>query len=483
MNWTMNQPRVAVLAAAGRGRRVHPRRRMVPKVLLDVAGSSLLVRNLELVRDQLQVDDFIVVIGHLGDQIREVLGDGSRFGVRVRYVENEWVDRGLGTIFSAIEPLLDEPFYLVLGDELYLNSNHADLRGFEGDFIAVCALWRCQDDRIIRKNYVTEQVDGRIVSLIEKPERFETQELGCGTFIFSPDIFRFARTTPPGQFGRVELVDVIDHAARAGQTVLPFLLTGEYFNVNTVEDLNLARFAVRNAQTDRNRISVVIPCYNESASIAGVIRDFAPHADEVLVMDDQSGDGSADLAREAGAVVHSQALAGYGDALRQGMDLASGDILVLVEADGTFRAKDLGKLLEFLKDADMAIGTRTTREMIEQGANMHGLLRWGNVTVGKLVEALWWSHEPRFTDVGCTYRALWKESYQRIRPHLTRTDAAFSPEMMIEMIRANGRVIEIPVSYYGRKGGESKHSGSLLHSVRTGMKMLGLILKKRLNIN
>lgn len=165
------------------------------------------------------------------------------------------------------------------------------------------------------------------------------------------------------------------------------------------------------------------------------------------------------------------------------MDLASGDILVLVEADGTFRAKDLGKLLEFLKDADMAIGTRTTREMIEQGANMHGLLRWGNVIVGKLVEALWWSHEPRFTDVGCTYRALWKESYQRIRPHLTRTDAAFSPEMMIEMIRVNGRVIEIPVSYYGRKGGESKHSGSLLHSVRTGMKMLSLILKKRLNIN
>ena len=86
------------------------------------------------------------------------------------------------------------------------------------------------------------------------------------------------------------------------------------------------------------------------------------------------------------------------------MDAATGDILVLVEADGTFRAKDLGKLLEFLKDADMVIGTRTTRQMIEQGANMDGLLRWGNVVVGKLVEALWWRMEPRFTDVGCTYR-------------------------------------------------------------------------------
>ena len=77
----MEQPRVAVLAAAGRGRRVHPRRRAVPKVLLEVAGKSLLIRNLELARDDLGVLDFIVVVGHLGDQIREALGDGTAGGL------------------------------------------------------------------------------------------------------------------------------------------------------------------------------------------------------------------------------------------------------------------------------------------------------------------------------------------------------------------------------------------------------------------
>jgi glycosyltransferase involved in cell wall biosynthesis len=204
---------------------------------------------------------------------------------------------------------------------------------------------------------------------------------------------------------------------------------------------------------------------------------------EVLVMDNQSADGTADLARAAGAVVHSRPLAGYGDALCQAMDAASGDILVLVEADGTFRAKDLGKLLEYLKDADMVVGTRTTRQMIEQGANMDGLLRWGNVVVGKLIEALWWRLEPRFTDVGCTYRAIWRDAYRRIRPHLTRVDAAFSPEMMIEMLRVEGRIIEVPVSYYRRRGGESKHSSSRWHSVRTGFKMIGLILSKRANLS
>ena len=108
-------------------------------------------------------------------------------------------------------------------------------------------------------------------------------------------------------------------------------------------------------------MSIVIPAYNEAASIGHVVRDFLPHVDEVVVMDNCSADGTGELARAAGAVVHSRKLRGYGDALRQGMDAATGDILVLVEADGTFRAKDLGKLLEFLKDADMVIGTRTTR--------------------------------------------------------------------------------------------------------------------------
>lgn len=479
----MKQPRVAVLAAAGHGRRVHPRRRAVPKVMLEVAGKPLLIRNLELSRDELGIEDFIVVIGHLGDQIRMALGDGSSWGVRIRYVENEHVDGGLGTILSAIQPLLDERFYLILGDELYLNSNHSELREMSDDCIAVCALWKCRDERLIRKNYIAEQQDGRIVGLTEKPSQIDTQEMGCGTFVFSPEIFDFVIPPRDPKQGRIELIDIIDRAARAGRTVLPFSLTGEYINVNTVEDLNLACFAVRNAQGDRNRVTLIIPCYNESDSISAVIHDFSPHVDEVLVMDNESEDGSAKLAKEAGAVVHSHRLAGYGDALMQGMDLASGEILVLVEADGTFRAKDLGKLLEYLKDADMAIGTRTTREMIEQGANMGFFLRWGNVLVGKLVELLWWGHEPRFTDVGCTYRAIWKDSYLRIRSQLSRSDAAFSPEMMIEMIRVNGRVIEIPVSYYGRKGGESKHSGSLRHSIGTGLKMLGLIFQKRLNLS
>jgi len=475
-------PRLAVIAAAGHGRRIHPRGTTEPKVMLRAAGKPLLTRQLELARDQLGVRDVVIVVGHLADRIRAAYGDGGALGLHLRYVDNPNVAGGLGTLLGAVEPHVREPFFLLLGDELYLETNHAELRDVPPPYTAVCALLPCEDLDLVRRNYGVELADGLVTGLVEKPETLVSPWLGCGTYVFSPDIFRFARETPPSpRTRRLELTDVLDRAARHGGRVLPFFLRGRYLNVNTVEDLNLANFLCRTLAFDAMRVSLVIPAWNEAEAVGQVIQDFRPHVDEIVVMDNCSTDGTADIARRLGAVVHSRRLAGYGAALRAGMDAATGDILVLVEADATFRAKDLGKLLEYLKDADMVIGTRTTRQMIEQGANMDGLLRWGNVAVGKLIEALWWSREPRFTDVGCTYRAIWRDAYATIRPWLTRDDAAFSPEMMIEMLRADGRVIEVPVSYYRRRGGVSKHSASRWHSARTGLRMIRLILEKRLN--
>jgi dTDP-glucose pyrophosphorylase len=480
----MHPPRVAVIAAAGKGHRIHPRSARLPKVMIEVGGKPLLTRHLELLREALGIRETYLVVGYLADRIRAAYGDGSSLGMTLHYIDNPAVDRGLGTALLVAEPHINEPFVMILGDELYLESNHADLATLTEPYTAVCGLHATEDLEVIRKNYAVSIENNHITGLVEKPDSAPNAYVGCGTYVFTPDIFKDANETPPShRTGRLELTDIIDHAAKRGAPVLPFVLKGQYLNVNTIEDLNLANFLCHTLHFDRHRVSVVIPAYNEAASIGHVIRDFREHADEIVVMDNQSADGTGAIARELGATVHSRPLKGYGDALKQGMDAATGDILVLVEADSTFRSKDMGKLLEYLKDADMVIGTRTTRQMIEQGANMDGLLRWGNVIVGKVIEALWWNLEPRFTDVGCTYRAIWRDAYLKIRDYLTRDDAAFSPEMMIEMLRVRGRVIEVPVSYYRRRGGASKHSSSRWHSVRTGLRMLNLIVRKRLNLS
>src|SRR5436309_2962827 len=363
----VSRPRIGVVAAAGKGRRIHPRSPQLPKVMLEVAGKPLLTRNLELMRDALGVERVVVIIGHLGERIRETYGDGSRLGLALEYVDNRDVERGLGTALLAIERAVREPFVMLLGDELYLGTNHTALGALPDGYTAVCALYPTEDAEVIRKNYTVALDDGRITALIEKPERPTTPYVGCGTYLFTPEIYRDAHETPrSSRTGRLELTEIIDHAARRGPTVLPFVLAGHYVNVNTIEDLNGANFLCRTLDCAARRVSVVIPAYNEA--------------------------------------------------------------------------------------------------------------------VAKLIEALWWGSEPRFTDVGCTYRAIWRDAYRKSRDYLTCDDAAFSPEMMIEMLRVEGRVIEIPVSYYRRRGGVSKHSTSRWHSVRTGLRMLRVIGAKRLNL-
>ena len=476
------RPRLGVLTAAGKGVRAYPRTVYVPKVLLEVGGKPLLVRNLEILRDDLGIRDIVVLVGHLQEQVRELLGDGSAFDVTLRYVDVKDPGIGLAKGLELAREHLTEPFVTILGDELYLGSNHAELIG-DGEWEAILAYQASDDPRRIQRNYEVTVAEGLVADLVEKPRDVQGDKLGLGTFVFRPSIFdAIARTPQNERTGRVELIDAILSLVRDRRDVRAFSLSGDYVNVNLVEDLNTANYVARSRTFDSVRVSVVIPAWNEEESIGYVVRDFLPHADEVVVADNQSADRTAAIASELGARVSSRPLAGYGEALIHGMDEATGDILVLVEADHSFRAKDLGKLLEYMKDADMVIGTRTTREMVEQGTNMHGIVRWANVAVGKIIEALWWDQEPRFTDVGCTYRAIWRDVYEKIRPRLVGKGPEFSPELMIEVLRQRKRVVEIPVSYYPRTGGESKHSAGFWQLAKTATKMLRMIVRKRFRV-
>jgi glycosyltransferase involved in cell wall biosynthesis len=229
-------------------------------------------------------------------------------------------------------------------------------------------------------------------------------------------------------------------------------------------------------------VSVVIPAYNEEQTISEVVRDYAacPDVDEVLVVDNNCKDRTAELAREAGARVVQESAPGYGKALLAGMRAATGEILVLTEADGSFKASDVEKLLVYLDDANMVCGTRTTRQMVQQAANMGFFLRWGNVTMAKYLEACWYLKcEPRLTDVGCTYRALWRSTFEAIESSLTCDGPSFSPEMMCEVLMKDLRVVEIPVNYHPRLGGTSKHSESFWKVCKTAWGMFRIITRKR----
>jgi glycosyltransferase involved in cell wall biosynthesis len=233
----------------------------------------------------------------------------------------------------------------------------------------------------------------------------------------------------------------------------------------------------------RNRtVSLVIPAYNEEETIQQVVEEFRaePNIDEIVVVDNNCKDRTAERAAAAGARVVAETKPGYGSALMAGMAAATGELLVLTEADGSFRARDVIKLLVYLEDAGMVMGTRTTRQMVQQGANMRFMLRWGNVFMAKFLQLCWLRpSEPRFTDVGCTFRALTRETFDKIQPRLGAAGPAFSPEMMCAALQERCRIIEVPVTYDRRMGGESKHSDTFLRQAKTALKMFRTICRKR----
>jgi glycosyltransferase involved in cell wall biosynthesis len=226
------------------------------------------------------------------------------------------------------------------------------------------------------------------------------------------------------------------------------------------------------------RVSVVLPAYNEEGYIRPAVDDFfVPDVvDEIVVVDNNSRDGTADEVRRTRARLVQETRQGYGYALQRGLQEATGDIVIMAEPDGTFIGRDILKLLAYADDFDMVCGTRTTRELVWDQANMGWFLRVGNWAVAKMLQFL--HGGPSLSDCGCTLRLMHRAALDKIREDLSVGGSHFLPEMVILALKRRLKVIEVPVNYRGRVG-ESKITGNLKGTLRTGFNMIGLIVRTR----
>jgi hypothetical protein len=121
--------------------------------------------------------------------------------------------------------------------------------------------------------------------------------------------------------------------------------------------------------------------------------------------------------------------------------------------------------------------SRPTRELIWAQANMGWFLRVGNWFVAKMIQVLYGG--PSLTDCGCTLRLTHRPALERIVNDLSVGGSHFLPEMVILGLRRGLRVIEVPINYRGRVG-ESKITGNLRGTLRTGFNMIALVVRCRL---
>jgi len=226
---------------------------------------------------------------------------------------------------------------------------------------------------------------------------------------------------------------------------------------------------------NEKKVSVIFPAYNEELYIRRAIEDFfiPGIVDEIVVVNNNSRDRTAEEASQTNARVVLETRQGYGFALQRGMREATGDLIILAEPDGTFIGRDVLKLLAYSEDFELVCGTRTTRELIWSEANMGWFLRQGNWAVAKMLQLLY--NGPSLSDCGCTLRLIHRQALARIQDKFTVSGSHFLPEMVILALKHKIRMIEIPVNYRGRVG-ESKITGNFKGVLRTGLRMIGLIL-------
>ena len=227
------------------------------------------------------------------------------------------------------------------------------------------------------------------------------------------------------------------------------------------------------------KVSVVFPTYNEKDSIRAAIEDFfaSGYVDEVVVVDNNAAAGTVEQVQATRARLVHEPRQGYGYAIWKGLEEATGDLLLLAEPDGTFSGHDVVKLLAYSDDVPVVFGTRTQREFVWEGANMGFFLKWGNWSVGKMMEFLF--NTTLLTDVGCTMRLFRRDAYERIAPQFSVGGSAFGPQTMLLTILNGIPFIEIPVNYRKRVG-KSSVTGSKVKAFFLGLTMIAMILRYRL---
>ena len=219
-----------------------------------------------------------------------------------------------------------------------------------------------------------------------------------------------------------------------------------------------------------DKIAVLIPCYNESATIAKVVKDYRAALPEaaIYVYDNNSTDGTDEIARAAGAVVRYERRQGKGNVIRTMFREIDAECYLMIDGDDTYPAEDARAMADgVLRDGyDMVIGDRLSSTYFTE--NKRPFHNSGNVLVRKLVNRFFGGH---VTDIMTGYRAF---SYQFVKtfPVLSK-GFEIETEMTIHAADKNMQVDNVVIEYRDRpEGSESK-----LNTYSDGAKVLMSIAK------
>ena len=237
-----------LILSGGKGTRLRPLTYTSAKQLVPVANKPVLFYGIEAIAAA-GIRDIGIVVGETQAEIRAAVGDGSRWGVRVQYIEQD-APRGLAHAVKISEPFIGtDPFVMYLGDNL-LNKG---ITPFVEEFArekpaAQILLARVPDPQMFG---VAELRDGKVIRLVEKPKEPIGDLALVGVYMFGPQVFESVNRIKPSFRNELEITDAIQDLIDRGLTVRPHIVDGWWKDTGKLEDMLEANRLILDTQERR----------------------------------------------------------------------------------------------------------------------------------------------------------------------------------------------------------------------------------------
>jgi glucose-1-phosphate thymidylyltransferase len=223
-----------LILSGGKGTRLRPLTYTSAKQLVPVANKPVLFYGIEAIADA-GIREIGIVVGDTQSEIRAAVGDGSRWNVRIEYIEQD-APRGLAHAVKISETFIGrDPFVMYLGDNLLNKGITHFVREFDRERPAAqILLARVPDPQMFG---VAELRDGIVVRLVEKPKEPIGDLALVGVYMFGPQVFESVNRIKPSFRNELEITDAIQDLIDRGLTVRPHIVDGWWKDTGKLEDM------------------------------------------------------------------------------------------------------------------------------------------------------------------------------------------------------------------------------------------------------